>query len=192
MKSILSKLAIAAMAVLAMCAAQGCSDKKSYAELLEDENKAVNRFLADQKVIGSKPADDNFIEGADAPFYQIDEEGNLYMRVIKKGDGEMVEDNQLVYFRFTRYNLMYYTGPDNEMTGEGNSDNLEFGDTSFRYGNTTLESSTTWGSGIQVPLSMLPLGSEIELVVKSQFGFYSEISYVQPFLYHLRYYPSMI
>ena len=180
------------MAVLAMCAAQGCSDKKSYAELLEDENKAVNRFLADQKVIGSKPADDNFIEGAAAPFYQIDEEGNLYMRVIKKGDGEMVEDNQLVYFRFTRYNLMYYTGPDNEMTGEGNSDNLEFGATSFRYGNTTLESSTTWGSGIQVPLSMLPLGSEIELVVKSQFGFYSEISYVQPFLYHLRYYPSKI
>lgn len=180
------------MAFMALGATQACSDKKSYAELLEDENKAVNRFLADQVVIGSKPADNNFETGPDAPFYQIDEDGNLYMKVIKKGTGKMVEDNQLVYFRFDRYNLSKYVDPDTEMEKEGNSDNLEFGDTSFRYGNTTLESSTAWGTGIQVPLSMLPLGSEIELVVKSQLGFYSEISYVQPFLYHLRYYPSGI
>ena len=192
MKSILSKIAIIAMAFMALGATQACSDKKSYAELLEDENKAVNRFLADQVVIGSKPADNDFETGPDAPFYQIDEDGNLYMKVIKKGTGKMVEDNQLVYFRFDRYNLSKYVDPDTEMEKEGNSDNLEFGDTSFRYGNTTLESSTAWGTGIQVPLSMLPLGSEIELVVKSQLGFYSEISYVQPFLYHLRYYPSGI
>ena len=180
------------MAFMALGATQACSDKKSYAELLEDENKAVNRFLADQVVIGSKPADNDFETGPDAPFYQIDEDGNLYMRVISKGTGKMVEDNQLVYFRFSRYNLSKYVDADTKMEEEGNSNNLEFGDTSFRYGNTTLESSTAWGTGIQVPLSMLPLGSEIELVVKSQLGFYSEISYVQPFLYHLRYYPSKI
>ncbi len=162
-----------------------------YAELLEVENKAVNRFLADQRVIGYQEDFTDFEVGADAPFYQIDKEGNLYMQVIKLGEYEKPEDNQLVYFRFTRYNLSYYT-TGGEMEGEGNSESIEYGDQSFRMNNTTLESTTQWGSGIQHPLTLIPLGSEIKLVVKSQYGWTAEIAYVQPFLYHLRYYPGKI
>ena len=33
---------------------------------------------------------------------------------------------------------------------------------------------------------------EVNLIVKSQFGWTSEISYVQPFLYHIRYFHSQI
>ncbi len=159
--------------------------------MLEDENKAVNLFLADQKVIGYIADNKEFVTGNDAPFYQLDPEGNLYMQVIEKGDGPMVADNQIVYFRFTRYNINYYTSEDG-MTSEGNSENIEYGDQSFRYGNTTLESSTQWGTGIQVPLSLLPLNSHVRLVVKSQLGWYSEISYVTPFLYDIRYFPGKI
>lgn len=169
----------------------GCSDSKSYAELLADENAAVNRFLADQRVITELPADNKFITGNDAPYYPLDNEGNLYMQVISVGDGEMVENNQLVYFRFTRYALSAYVSGE-EMTGEGNSDTPEFGNMSFRYGNINLSSSTQWGTGIQEPLKYLPLGSEVKLVVKSQFGWTSEISNVQPYLYHIRYYSSQI
>ena len=93
--------------------------------------------------------------------------------------------------RFTRYNLSYYT-TGGEMEGEGNSESIEYGDQSFRMNNTTLESTTQWGSGIQHPLTLIPLGSEIKLVVKSQYGWTAEIAYVQPFLYHLRYYPGKI
>ena len=64
--------------------------------------------------------------------------------------------------------------------------------TSFRYQNYTLPSSSQWGSGIQLPLEFLPLGCEVNLVIKSQYGWTSEISNVQPFLYHIRYYKSMI
>ncbi|ROT04203.1 DUF4827 family protein [Muribaculaceae bacterium Isolate-104 (HZI)] len=191
MKLKLSNIIIGALAICTATVSLSCSDNKSYAELLEVENKAVNRFLADQRVIGYQEDFTDFEVGADAPFYQIDKEGNLYMQVIKLGEYEKPEDNQLVYFRFTRYNLSYYT-TGGEMEGEGNSESIENGDQSFRMNNTTLESTTQWGSGIQHPLTLIPLGSEIKLVVKSQYGWTAEIAYVQPFLYHLRYYPGKI
>ena len=191
MKLKLSNIIIGALAICTATVSLSCSDNKSYAELLEVENKAVNRFLADQRVIGYQEDFTDFEVGADAPFYQIDKEGNLYMQVIKLGEYEKPEDNQLVYFRFTRYNLSYYT-TGGEMEGEGNSESIEYGDQSFRMNNTTLESTTQRGSGIQHPLTLIPLGSEIKLVVKSQYGWTAEIAYVQPFLYHLRYYPGKI
>lgn len=191
MKLKLSNIIIGAIAICTATVSLSCSDNKSYAELLEVENKAVNRFLADQRVIGYQEDFTDFEVGANAPFYQIDKEGNLYMQVIKLGEYEKPEDNQLVYFRFTRYNLSYYT-TGGEMEGEGNSESIEYGDQSFRMNNTTLESTTQWGPGIQYPLTLIPLGSEIKLVVKSQYGWTAEIAYVQPFLYHLRYYPGKI
>ncbi|MDE5822385.1 MAG: DUF4827 domain-containing protein [Paramuribaculum sp.] len=185
-----SKL-MAIAAIVACVSIQSCSDKKSYAELLEDENKAVNVFLSDHKVVGSLPADNKFETGDNAPYYQIDKEGNLYMQVISIGDGEMVTDNQIVYFRFKRANLTYY-GNGAELEWEGNSDNIEYGDQSFRFNNTSLESSYQWGTGVQTPLEYLPLNSHVRLVVKSQLGWTSEIAYVVPFLYDIRYFPAKI
>ena len=37
--------------------AVSCDDNKSYADLLADEDKSVNNFLADQRVINSIPED---------------------------------------------------------------------------------------------------------------------------------------
>ena len=127
----------------------------------------------------------------DAPYYRLDNDGNVFMQVVKKGDGEMAQSDQLIYFRFMRYNLINYDGV-NTMPGEGNSDYVEGGNMSFRYQNFTLESSSAWGMAIQMPLQYLPLNSEVRLVVKSQYGWTSEISSVQPYLYHIRFYKSQI
>ncbi|MCH5319168.1 MAG: DUF4827 family protein [Paramuribaculum sp.] len=183
-------LAILSLISLIVILTTGCNDTKSYAELLEDENKSVNRFLADQKVVGSFD-EKNFEIGENAPYYQMDEDGNVYMQVLKLGTDTMAVDNQLIYFRFTRYNLSYYnTGT--ELLGEGNSESLESANTSFRYNNFSLNSSSQWGEGIQLPLKYLPIGSEIMLVLKSQLGWTSEIAYVNPYLYHIRYYKPQI
>ena len=75
----------------------GCDDKKSYAELLTDENQAVNVFLSNQNVITSIPADSVFEAGPDAPYYQLDDEGNLYMQVLDAGDPDnKVRNDELV------------------------------------------------------------------------------------------------
>lgn len=175
-----------------LLAITSCESGRSYSEMLNDENRAVNRFLADQWVIAEIPADSVFEVGPEAPYYQIDGEGNIYMQVLDAGQGEKAQDDQLVYFRFMRYNLMYYAGDLDTCPSEGNQNDMSQAATSFRYQNYTLPSSSQWGSGIQLPLEFLPLGCEVNLVIKSQYGWTSEISNVQPFLYHIRYYKSMI
>lgn len=170
-----------------------CSDNKSYAELLTDETKNVNAFLANQKVINEIPEDSIFEAGEDAPYYRIDETGNIYMQVVKYGSQEKVEDDQQVYFRYTRYNLSQYNAATGELpAGMGNSEDLEYEPTWFRFKNFTLTSSSQYGAGIQMPLYFLPLGSEANVVIKSQYGMTSEISYVTPFLYNIRYYKGKI
>lgn len=190
---ILNRIPLLAIAVVTALstAVTACDDDKSYAELLEEENKAVNLYLSDQKIETTLPEDNNFITGEDAPYYRLDNDGNVFMQVVKKGDGEMAKSDQLIYFRFMRYNLTSYDGV-NAMPGEGNSDYVEGGNMSFRYQNFKLESSSAWGMAIQMPLEYLPINSEVRLVVKSQYGWTSEISSVQPYLYHLRYYKSQI
>ncbi len=177
-----------ALALAVAAAATSCDDDKSYAELLTDENIATNAFLADQRVVGYDPDNKTFESGQTAPYYQLDEDGNVYMQVISEGTKDnMAEDDQLIYFRFTRYNLYEYAdgklGP-----GSGNDTDLTYGSASFRFGNTSSQSSYQWGSGLQMPLRYLPIDCEVNLVIKSQAGLYNEISNVQPFLYKVRYF----
>ncbi len=191
MKIIDKTLALISLIAIAL-AFSSCEKGKSYSEMLNDENRAVNRFLADQWVEPEIPADSIFQTGSEAPYYQLDGEGNIYMQVLDPGAGEKVTDDQLVYFRFTRYNLNYYAGDLSDCPSEGNQSDMTQSPTSFRYMNYTLPSSSQWGSGIQLPLEFLRLGCDVNIVIKSQYGWTSEISNVQPYLYRVRYYKSMI
>lgn len=168
-----------------------CDNKKSYADLLTDETKAVNYYLSGYRVVNKIPADNKFETGPDAPFYRMEEDGNIYMQVINPGDYEnnKVEDNQLIYFRYSRYNLEYFqhTG---EMVASGNSLDMWNSPTSFRFNNVTLQSSTQFGTGVQLPLHYLGIDCEVNIIIKSQFGFTSEIANVQPYLYNIRYFKS--
>lgn len=178
-------------AVMASVMMQSCDDGKSYAEMLTEENKAVNLFLVDQKVVGSVPADSIFQVGNQAPYYQLDEDGNIFMKVLALGEEGNVEEGQQVIFRFRRTNLMYYYPGANieNLDWEGNNDNPVSSISSFRYGDYTLPSSAQWGSAIQLPLSFkqIQLGSRVMLVIKSQYGWSDEITYVQPYLYEISY-----
>ena len=84
-----------------------CKDSKSYTELLQDEDKAVNSFLAYQKVINAIPADTIFEIGENAPYYRIDNDGNVYMQVLKAGDrkNNRAKNGQTIYFRYGRKSL---------------------------------------------------------------------------------------
>lgn len=187
---ILSNISFYILAVLASAALfSSCNNGKSYASRLVDENKAINLYLSNHKVENSIPADTVFQEGPDAPFYRLDDEGTLYMQVIRSGDrkNNMATDDQLIFFRFTRYNLSYFYKYD-EMVGEGNAIDINYNPTSFRFNNTTLQSTTQYGTGIQEPLKYLGIDCEVNLIIKSQIGFTSEIANVSPYLYNLRYF----
>lgn len=183
----LRKFLTFAISAAFLLAFSSCKDSKSYAELLNEETKAVNAFLADQNVILDIPADSIFEYGPDAPFYRIDPDGNVFMQVIEPGDKEKVKNDAMVFFRFTRYNLNEYALTGSLGSGYGNSEDVSMGSASFRFNNYTLTTSSQWGSGIQMPLNFLGFNSHVRLVIKSQFGLTSEISQVIPFLYDIRY-----
>lgn len=207
-----------------------CDDSKSYAELLADENKAVNDFLVRHHVINRIPADSVFISrreiaekifkesgetadsdeayeqsiveimasldkdpSKDAPYYRIDDDSNVYMQVISYGTDEKPKKDDRVYFRFTRYNMFYYVvGGDNTLIGSGNADSMNSQSTFFLFENTSVSESTQYGTGIQRPLYFLGYNSKVNIVIKSQAGPESDMSYVVPYLYTITYYKSMI
>ena len=188
-------------------ASASCKDKESYADLLTDETHAVNAYLADFPVISTIPADGEFVttdeimaqqglsrEEAEklTPFYRMDEDGNVYMQVVNAGlTDTKAEEDQLIYFRFTRYNLKAWYLYDS-WTPSGNATDLGTNTTSFRYKNTTLSSTTQWGEGIQIPLEYLNLGCEVNIIIKSYLGPEDEITNVYPYLYQIRYFESKI
>lgn len=204
MKNILKVI----IALLGIVTATACKDKESYADLLNDENQAVNDYLANYPVIGAIPADSVFETTADimsrypgmsredaiklTPFYRMDDDGYVYMQVVNPGTaGNRAKYDQVIYFRFTRWNLglVYKYG---DWSSNGNASDLGTNTTSFRFGNTTLQSTTQWGEGIQVPLRYLNLDCEVNMVIKSYLGPTEEISSVYPYLYSVRYFPSKI
>lgn len=170
-----------------------CEKGESYADLLKKEEKAVNWYLSGESVEVSIPKDSIFIEGEDAPFYKMDAEGTVYMRVIDSGDlTQRPKDGDRVYFRFSRMNLRNLYEADVEQW-VGNSDDLNssVGATSFILGNYTLPTSYQYGTGMQLPLKYLGYNSRVRLVLKAQAGFYSEQSQCLPFVVDVRYFQGV-
>ncbi len=171
-----------------------CSKTQSYSELLREEEKAVNNYLAGQKIINNVPEDSiSFITGTDAPFYRLDEDGYIYMQVINKGDlSQKVKAGDVVYFRYNRLDLKSeYLGSDPSWNGTQNqltsSTNLNMS-YKFVYKNQYLESSQYFGQGIQWPLKFLGYNSEVNLVLRSYYGFSDDQTSCIPYLINLKYY----
>lgn len=175
-----------------------CSKTQSYSELLTEEGHAVNWYLATQQVINEIPEDSiSFETGENAPFYKLDEDGYVYMQVISKGNMEdRVKSGDLVYFRFNRLNLKYlYLGEydvwDGNSTDIWNSMGSNESDpnyTRFIYENKYLTSTTKWGTGIQMPLKFFGYDCEVNLVLRSYYGFSSDQTSCMPYLINLRYF----
>lgn len=170
-----------------------CSKSQSYSELLREEERAVNLFLSGQKVINEIPADSiSFITGVDAPFYRLDEDGYIYMQVINKGNlSEKAKAGDLVYIRFERedlkgaylgYETIYKDGNENAFSNHLN-DNV-----SFVYKNRYLSSSEAYGQGVQWPLRFLGYGSEVNLVLRSYYGFSEDMTQCVPYLINIKYF----
>lgn len=171
--------------VMAAMTMTSCSDGKSYAQLLNEEDMYTNNFLADHHVELAIPADTVFEVGPNAPYYRLDDDGMLYMQVLKAGTKDnRVEDDEQIYFRYTRYPLALYSNGELP-TGEGN--NISLSPAWFRYNNFQIQTSYQWGQGVQMPLRYLPVDCEVNIVIKSQMGITDESANVQPYLWKLTY-----
>ena len=188
----LISMVCAAIATLLLAS---CNSGESYSDRLNAERNSCNAYLSNYRVVNAIPADTVFETGKDAPFYRIEPEGQVYMQVISAGDrvNDHARDGEAIYFRFTRSDLNHWYSTGILDAYQSNEDDMSASPTYFNYKDYTLPTSASWGYGIQLPLEFLGVeGSEVNLVVKSNYGFTSEISYVMPFLFHVRYFHSRI
>ncbi len=171
-----------------------CNNDVTYAERLNNERNAVNAYLAGHRVVMSVPEDKVFEVGEDAPFYRIDPDGNVYMQVLNAGDraNDSARTSEPIYFRYSRYNLATWYADGVWAITSGNENTMDAASCTFNYADYTLPSSSQWGYGLQYPLMYLGVECEVNLIIKSQYGWTSEIAYVTPFFYHVRYYHSQI
>lgn len=173
-----------------------CSKTESYSDLLKKEQKASNWFLAQQTVCNDIPADSVFITGPDAPYYKMDDDGYIYMQVVRANDPkdrDIPETGDQVYFTFTRWNVdAMYSSNTLDIAGEGNQENFitPIVDTYFIFNNYSVSSSTTYGSGMQLPVSYLGYNSEVNILLKSYYGFSSENTTCIPYKVNVRYFKA--
>jgi len=190
----MNKLGLMALLLGTVCVMASCGDSESYSDRLNTERQATNAYLRTQRVVNTIPADTVFEVGEDAPFYRIEPEGNVYMQVLNAGDrvNDRAKTSQTIYFRYTRVNLEEWYSSKSWAATSSNENDMSSEPTYFQYKDFTKATSSQWGYGIQLPLNYLGAECEVNLIIKSQFGWTSEISYVQPFHYHVRYFHSQI
>lgn len=174
-----------------------CNKTESYSDLLKKEQKASNWYLAQHTVCNDIPADSVFIQGNDAPYYRMDDDGYIYMQVVKAdaiGNRNIPKTGDQVYFTFTRWNVetMYKSNTLDIDSEIGNQDNFisTIGNTYFIFNNYSVSSSSNFGSGIQVPVSYLGYNSEVNLLLKSYYGFSSENTTCVPYKVNVRYFKA--
>lgn len=187
-----TKYSFAAAIVTALFFAS-CSKTESYTDLLKKEQRASNWFLAQQKVCNDIPADSVFLVGPDAPYYKMDDDGFVYMQVLKVGDRELPQTGDQVYFTFTRWNIEdMYNNNTLDVVGQGNQSNyLEtVAETYFLFNNYSVSSSSQYGSGMQIPVSYLGYNSEVNILLKSYYGFADESVTCVPYKVNVRYFKA--
>lgn len=148
-----------------------CDNSKTYAELLAEEQDAINAELNGKTVIKSPPSGDVLELGV---FYALD--NGVYMEVLVPGDLKVkASKGDYVNILYKRKNLL--TGVQDNNGGNWYRATIRYG-SSYEHG---------FGEGIEAPLKYVGTDSEVVVIIPSKQGPKSEISAVVPFLYTVRY-----
>jgi hypothetical protein len=194
-------LFVVSLLYISLC---GCNKTPTYAELLDQERKAVSKFLGYGGIYTEElPEDNSKIEASGTrneisnkvPFYELP--NDVAMQVVNKGNGRKINQGDRVYFRFLRINLNSWASAPYTIKmfdlNEGGVGNYYYPDINDYYFNYTEEYSVvvsqyyTYGLGIEYPLAHLSDGAQVYLVVPSKVGFSESVSSVVPYLYFIEY-----
>lgn len=204
----MKKFRIVLMMVLGLgWAFQSCNDGKTYAELKEEERDAIKRFIEQNeiKVIDEDQfeAQDSTTNVADNEYVLFDESG-VYMQVIERGNGELLEDGRHeILVRYVEEQIVedgttdtlslnsLYAHPDEFiLTKEDNSLSASFSTNGAMY---SAHSSAYVPTGWLLPFNYLKVGreisgrSKIKLIVPHSQGTATASGQVFPCYYEITY-----
>ena len=117
--------------------------------------------------------------------YRLDDDGNVYMQVLDAGiQDDRFEKGNDVNIRFLRVDLKALMNGENP-DPVGNTNPADY--ITIRFGETTLSSTTQYGTGIQYPMYFLGNECKVNLLIRAKLGFTAETSTVIPYLYTISY-----
>ena len=207
----MKKLGILLMMVFGLgLAFQSCNNGKTYAEMKEDEREAIQRFIEKNeiKVIDEDQfAEQDSMTNVAANEYVLFEESGVYMQVVERGKGELLEDGRHeLLVRYVEERIVedgtadtlslntvsnMYPYPDEFiLTKDKNSMSASF---STSGAMSEAHSSAYVPSGWLLPLNYLKVGreisarSKIRLIVPHSEGTSTASSQVVPCFYEITY-----
>lgn len=199
----MKKLTFFFLTLMALCIGfQACDDTKTYAEMLEDEDNAIEAFIRDSNitVISQSQfyAQDSTTDPAKNEFVQL--ASGVYMQILDKGvedKSDTVKNNDIILVRFSEYDVL------NKYTSYSNLDIVYMVD-EFRYvvtsssiagiftgGNymysTSSSVNTAVPAGWLVPLEYVRNKAHVKLIVPSKMGGNVGMQNVIPYYYDIKY-----
>ncbi len=199
----MKKLTFFFLALMALCIGfQACDDTKTYAEMLEDEDNAIEAFIRDSNITvitqSQFYAQDSTTAPAKNEFVQL--ASGVYMQILDKGvedKSDTVKNNDIILVRFSEYDVL------NKYTSYSNLDIVYMVD-EFRYvvtsssiagiftgGNymysTSSSVNTAVPAGWLVPLEYVRNKAHVKLIVPSKMGGNVGMQNVIPYYYDIKY-----
>ena len=187
---------------------QACDDTKSYAEMLEDEDDAIARFVRDSNITVISQSEfyqnDSVTDVSKNEFVQL--ASGVYMQIVDKGvedKTDTVKNNDIVLVRFSEYCML--EDADRGLTKGMTYSNLDvvYMVDAFRYVVSTssiagiftegyyMQGSTSGGTAVPagwlVPLNYVRNRAHVKLIVPSKMGTSSAVSNVIPYYYDIKY-----
>lgn len=175
---------------------QACNDSETYAEMLEEEKDAINKFIRKHgiKVITAEEFEKNDNETDTATNEYVQFSNGVYMQIVDKGTGlDSIRTRDVITVRFVEYDILTedttlanYTYPQMlDVFDYTVSGTTAYGQ--FRQGLLYEAYSTTKvPEGWLVPLQFVKSGARVKLIVPSKVGHDTAMQYVYPFFYDLR------
>lgn len=180
---------------------QACDDSKTYAEMMEEEDDAIEAFIKENniKVISQSEfhAQDSITktDGDVREFVQL--ASGVYMHIVDKGStnvADTVKSGDLILVRFMEYDIMSGDTTLSNLTEPGTVDEFKYTVTSssiagiFTQGYMLNYYGSSVPAGWLIPLSYVRSGAHVQLIVPHKMGHSTAMSYVYPYYYDIQKY----
>ena len=171
------------LVLLASLLASSCSNTKTYAQLLDDEQTLITSYIQRNniQVVSTYPKDSIWKNKNGQDIYYKSSSG-LYFHMINRGDltsNDTLEVNNTVVPRYKQYTLNAVS----DTTSNWNTIDYPF-PSNFIYGDQTGTNSC---KGFQEAVSyMKRIDSEANLIIPSQIGFTADLNSVTPMGYDIK------
>ncbi|KAA6343376.1 hypothetical protein EZS27_008929 [termite gut metagenome] len=187
---------------------QACDDTKTYAELLETERNAIDKFVKENniKTISQEEFEKDTLTNVDKNEYVIFSNG-IYLQIVDRGNGEKPKNRDEILIRFIEHDI--FLGDTTQASNVLNPyyESLNLYPDAFYYTLTSSSSSgqfiITEGDGIGFnmynmyestvvppgwifPLSYIKNDAHVKLIVPSKMGHSTAQQYVYPYFYDIR------